>query len=373
MDYPRIILKKGRDAALRHGHPWLFSGALATVEGKPEPGEIVLAADAGGRPLGLGFFNTGDIAFRLLTDDPAARIDTDFWRRRIERALALRRKVIPPETDACRLINAEGDGMPGLVVDRYGSYLVMTIGTAGMEKWRGHRHRTASGDPGAGGDSRAERGALPAVGRTIRPDRSRGRGCPGVGGDQGKRPSLRGRSARRAEDGILPRSASQPGDRRCLQLRGGGPELLLLYRGVFGLCRPRRGASCRLRGGLGGGQRDRPPEPCPQRLFSGSAPPLHRQCLRLFPGYARGVRPDHPRSSRLRQIAEGCGPLGAGLQGDQSPGGEMSPGGRVSRHLFLLQSRSSPSSSRRSSSAPSGMRERPRSSSASSGRGPTIP
>ncbi len=136
MDYPRIILKKGRDAALRRGHPWVFSGALASVEGKLEPGDIVLAADAAGRNLGLGFFNTGDIAFRLLTDNPAARIDAGFWRRRIERALALRRQVVPPETDAFRLVNAEGDGMPGLVVDRYGGYLVFSIGTAGMEKWR---------------------------------------------------------------------------------------------------------------------------------------------------------------------------------------------------------------------------------------------
>jgi 23S rRNA (cytosine1962-C5)-methyltransferase len=136
MSYPRIVLKKGRDAALRRGHPWLFSGALAALEGNPEPGDIILAADAGGRPLGLGFFNAGDIAFRLLTDDPAAWIDACFWRRRIERALALRRKVLPPETDAYRLINAEGDGMPGLVVDCYGGCLVMTIGTAGMERWR---------------------------------------------------------------------------------------------------------------------------------------------------------------------------------------------------------------------------------------------
>ena len=136
MNYPRIILKKGRDAALRRGHPWVFSGALASVEGKLEPGDIVLAADATGRNLGLGFFNTGDIAFRLLTDNPAARIDAGFWRRRIERALALRRQVVPPETDAFRLVNAEGDGMPGLVVDRYGGYLVFSIGTAGMEKWR---------------------------------------------------------------------------------------------------------------------------------------------------------------------------------------------------------------------------------------------
>lgn len=136
MSYPRIVLKKGRDTALRRGHPWLFSGAVASVEGAPAPGDIVLASDAGGRPLGLGFLGAGDIAFRLVTEDPAERIDAGFWRRRIERALALRRKVIPPETDAYRLVNAEGDGLPGLVVDRYGRCLVMTIGTAGMEKWR---------------------------------------------------------------------------------------------------------------------------------------------------------------------------------------------------------------------------------------------
>jgi 23S rRNA (cytosine1962-C5)-methyltransferase len=136
MDHPRIVLRKGREAALRHGHPWIFSGALARVEGEPLPGDVVLAADAGGKPLGLGFYNRGDIAFRLLTDDPAATIDAGFWRRRIARAIALRQKVVPAETDAYRLINAEGDGMPGLVCDRYGGYLVCSIGTAGMERSR---------------------------------------------------------------------------------------------------------------------------------------------------------------------------------------------------------------------------------------------
>ena len=136
MSCPRIIFKKGREIPLRRGHPWVFSGALAGVEGNPAPGDIVLATDSIGRPLGLGFFNTGDIAFRLLTDDPAARIDADFWRRRIKRAIALRRKVVPPETDAYRLVNAEGDGMPGLVVDQYGGHLVFSIGTAGIERWR---------------------------------------------------------------------------------------------------------------------------------------------------------------------------------------------------------------------------------------------
>ncbi len=136
MNYPRIILKRGRDASLRHGHPWLFSGAIAAKEGDPAPGDIVLAADAAGRPLALGFYNNGDIAFRLVSDDPGARIDAGFWRRRLEGAIILRGRVVPPETDACRLVNAEGDAMPGLVVDRYGRYLVMTIGTAGMERWR---------------------------------------------------------------------------------------------------------------------------------------------------------------------------------------------------------------------------------------------
>ena len=136
MNYPRIVLKKGREAAVRHGHPWVFSGALASVAGKPTQGDVVLVAEASGRPLGLAFYNTGDIALRVLTDDPAARIDEDFWRRRIERALALRRRVVPGGTNAFRLINAEGDGMPGLVVDRYGDFLALSIGTAGMEKWR---------------------------------------------------------------------------------------------------------------------------------------------------------------------------------------------------------------------------------------------
>jgi 23S rRNA (cytosine1962-C5)-methyltransferase len=136
MNYPRIILKKGREAALHHGHPWVFSGAIASREGNPAPGDVVLAADAAGRPLAIGFYNTGDIAFRLITDDSTVRIDEDFWRRRLKRALVLRRTIIPPQTDACRLVNAEGDSMPGLIVDCYGNYLVMTIGTAGMERWR---------------------------------------------------------------------------------------------------------------------------------------------------------------------------------------------------------------------------------------------
>ncbi len=136
VNYRRIVIKKGREVPLLHGHPWLFSGAVAQEDRGIGPGEVVLAASSAGRPLALGFYNHGDIAFRLLTFDVSAIIDKDFWRHRIKDALALRKKVIPPETDACRLVNAEGDKMPGLVVDRYGDCLVFGIGTAGIERRR---------------------------------------------------------------------------------------------------------------------------------------------------------------------------------------------------------------------------------------------
>ncbi|MEQ8161344.1 MAG: class I SAM-dependent rRNA methyltransferase [Smithellaceae bacterium] len=137
--YPAIRLKKGRDAALLHGHPWVFSGAIDAVEGKPAAGDIVLAKNAAGRPAALGFFNPyTDIAFRFLTSHTETVISSDFWRRRLETACALRQKVINDRTNAYRLINAEGDGFPGLIVDVYNSILVLSVTTAGMEKQKKH-------------------------------------------------------------------------------------------------------------------------------------------------------------------------------------------------------------------------------------------
>jgi 23S rRNA (cytosine1962-C5)-methyltransferase len=135
--YPRLFLKPGREKALLNGHPWIFSGAVASVEGRPAPGDVVIAADASGRPLGLGFFNArSDIIFRLLTAAVDIRLDADFWRERLRFAVSLRRQTIPPETTACRLVNAEGDLMPGLIVDRYENDLVCSLATAGMERNR---------------------------------------------------------------------------------------------------------------------------------------------------------------------------------------------------------------------------------------------
>ena len=136
-DYPRIILKPGRDKSLRQGHPWIFSGAVAAVKGDPGPGDIVFAVSHDSEPLALGFFNAeSDILFRMLTRRVDQPLDASFWFHRIRSAIELRQRVIPPGTTACRLINAEGDGMPGLIVDRYGDHLVMSIATAGIEKCR---------------------------------------------------------------------------------------------------------------------------------------------------------------------------------------------------------------------------------------------
>ncbi|MGO9137059.1 MAG: class I SAM-dependent rRNA methyltransferase [Syntrophales bacterium] len=135
--YPRIFLKPGRDASLSRGHPWVFSGAVAGAEGQLDPGDIVVAVTHERRPLALGFYNpTSDIAFRLLTTDMTVAVDQAFWQKRIREAMSLRDKVLPEGTTAYRLINAEGDWIPGLIVDRYANYLVLSIETAGMEKHR---------------------------------------------------------------------------------------------------------------------------------------------------------------------------------------------------------------------------------------------
>jgi len=137
--YPEIILKKGREEALLRGHPWVFSGAIAAIKGNPGMGDIVLARNAAGEPLALGFFNPQtDIAFRALTRRCEENISEYFWQSRLQAARRLRQKIIGEQTNAYRLINAEGDGFPGLIVDVYNTTLAVSIATAGMEKQRNH-------------------------------------------------------------------------------------------------------------------------------------------------------------------------------------------------------------------------------------------
>jgi len=137
--YPEITLKKGREEAILRGHPWIFSGAITNVKGNPGAGDIVLAKDSAGNNLALGVYNPStDIAFRILTRKCEENISQYFWQSRLHEAYKLRQKIIGEETNAYRLINAEGDGFPGLIVDVYNMSLVLSIATAGMEQQKSH-------------------------------------------------------------------------------------------------------------------------------------------------------------------------------------------------------------------------------------------
>ncbi|MBN1473326.1 MAG: class I SAM-dependent rRNA methyltransferase [Syntrophaceae bacterium] len=134
-DYAEITLKKGREAALLRGHPWVFSGALASVRGKPAAGDVVVCKDYREKELAVGFYNPNtDIAFRVLTTKCEDSINSNFWSKRATTAIQLRKKIINAQTDSYRLINAEGDGFPGFIADVYSSTLVVSVSTAGMEK-----------------------------------------------------------------------------------------------------------------------------------------------------------------------------------------------------------------------------------------------
>ncbi len=131
----KVTLKPGREKSVLNRHPWIFSGAIKAVEGNPADGDLVLVHASGGRPLAWGYLNRrSQIAVRLLSWDPAGGIDTDFWRQRLVQAIAGRAGLIQnPLTTAYRLVNAEADGLPGLVVDRYGNWLVVQFLTLGVE------------------------------------------------------------------------------------------------------------------------------------------------------------------------------------------------------------------------------------------------
>ncbi|MFN2188253.1 MAG: class I SAM-dependent rRNA methyltransferase [Candidatus Promineifilaceae bacterium] len=133
---PSVQLKSGREKPIANRHPWIFSGALEKISGeKPEPGAIVDVLDSNGHFLARGYINSeSQISVRILTWDRSQEIDQDFWRSRIRRALNHRQDLRQePETNAYRLIYAESDGLPGLIVDKYGDYLVVQLLTLGVD------------------------------------------------------------------------------------------------------------------------------------------------------------------------------------------------------------------------------------------------
>ena len=129
----RIILKKGREVPVLRGHPWIFSGAIEQTEGNTDAAGIADVFDSEKRWIARGLFSPkSQIRTRILTWQKE-EIDGDFFSRRISRALSIRESILSGVTNAYRVVNGEGDFLPGLIVDRYSEFLVCQFFTAGMD------------------------------------------------------------------------------------------------------------------------------------------------------------------------------------------------------------------------------------------------
>jgi 23S rRNA (cytosine1962-C5)-methyltransferase len=181
----KLFLRRGRANPLWHGHPWVYSGAVERSEGEAEPGDVVEVRDADGRMIGRGFVNPrSQIRVRMVTrkDEP---VDQALIVRRLDEALALRRRIGLPsgETDAFRAVNSEGDALPGLVVDLYRDVAAVQFSALGMKRleqvvfdallaWPGVR---AVVEVSAGGFAQVE--GFAAATRTVRGPETQKVGC----------------------------------------------------------------------------------------------------------------------------------------------------------------------------------------------------
>ncbi len=134
----RLYLKPGRERSLLRRHPWIFAGAIERLEGEPGLGATVDVLDAQGRWLArAGYSPHSRIRARVWTWQAGEAVDQKLLHRRLQAALALRRRFIgPQQVSAYREVNAESDGLPGVIVDRYGPYRVLQCLAAGAERWR---------------------------------------------------------------------------------------------------------------------------------------------------------------------------------------------------------------------------------------------
>ncbi len=131
-----VTLRTGRDKPVRQRHPWIFSGAIQNIPADIEDGAIVDIADAQGRRMARGYLNrASQIQVRILTWEKDEEVDRAFWRKRLHAAGELRERwKLAGDSNAYRLVNGESDYLPGLVVDRYADYLVMQVGTLGIDR-----------------------------------------------------------------------------------------------------------------------------------------------------------------------------------------------------------------------------------------------
>ena len=166
----QVYLKKDRDLPVQRGHPWIFSGAVESIEGSPDRAGVADVFDAKKTWIARGLYNPkSQIRVRVLTFQQET-IDGDFFARRFQQAFALRQRHLAASTNAYRVVNGEGDFLPGLIVDRYDDFLVCQFFTAGMALFKDDIVEALSGC-----------GAFKGIF-----ERSEGR----VGGEEGLEPSV---------------------------------------------------------------------------------------------------------------------------------------------------------------------------------------
>lgn len=132
----RLTLRPGHDRRVRSGHPWIFSNEIAHIDGEPAEGGALEVFARGGEFLGTAYYNPRSLIAARILSRRRESIDTaDFFHRRLSEAYEYRRRLYG-DADALRIVHGEGDGLPGLVVDRYGEVLSLQFLTLGMERRR---------------------------------------------------------------------------------------------------------------------------------------------------------------------------------------------------------------------------------------------
>jgi 23S rRNA (cytosine1962-C5)-methyltransferase len=145
----KLILKAGRDKSLRRRHPWIFSGAIARVEGDPAPGETVEVRSDAGAFLAVAAYSPASQIRARVWDWQPGEIDGGFFKKRVEDAAQSRAGLLEGlATDSVRLVHGEADGLPGVVADRYADTIVVQLLSAGAERWREPISTTFAALPG---------------------------------------------------------------------------------------------------------------------------------------------------------------------------------------------------------------------------------
>ncbi|MDP2642478.1 MAG: hypothetical protein Q8P62_01385 [Candidatus Peregrinibacteria bacterium] len=135
-DLSKISLKPKKDMPVVSGHPWIFSNGISKCEAE-RIGEVVEVFSDGGEYVGTGYFNpSGSISVRILSRDRGETFDSAFFEKRFRKLDERKKNIIPENTTGYRLCYADSDGLPGLIVDRYGDVFVFQIHTAGMDNFR---------------------------------------------------------------------------------------------------------------------------------------------------------------------------------------------------------------------------------------------